>query len=203
MNKEMLKISGEDEDNAFSPRHAPVDALVDGRVQMACEDRLVVTGRFGLARATRAAGCLLAPEAGDRVLLTFIGEEAWVLSVLCRASEEKVGRLALPAHTALRAKNLELGGEVLTLRAGVLVLVGKLLAERFDIVRRTAGKLWEIALRRHGRFGKNREETLETSEISVGRLRLDCRHSARLRAENLDIKASELLDLDGRHIKVG
>jgi hypothetical protein len=206
MNTEMLKISEENEgnkENALFQNRAPENALLDGQVQMACEDRLVVTGRFGLTRATRAAGCLLAPEVGDQVLLAFAGEEAWVLSVLRRASEEKAGRLALPAHTTMRAKNLELGGDVLTLRAGVLLIVGKLLAERFDVVRRTAGKLWEVALRRHGRFGKNREETLETSEISVGHLRFDCRRSAQLKAENMDIKASKLLDLDGDHIKVG
>ncbi|MDR0578071.1 MAG: DUF3540 domain-containing protein [Candidatus Accumulibacter sp.] len=181
----------------------PESALADATVQIACEDKLVVAGRFGLARATRAAGCLLAPEAGDRVLLAFAGEEVWVLSVLARAADANPGRLALPAHTVMRTRRLELSGDVLELRAGVLFATGKLLAESFGVLRRGAGKLLETALRRHVRYGKNREETRETSEVSVGRLRLDCRHSARMRAENMDIRASELLDLDGSHIKVG
>jgi hypothetical protein len=181
----------------------PDSALMDGLVQMACEDKLVVAGRFGLVRAKRAAGCLLTPEAGDRVLLAFTGEEVWALSVLSRADDKKTGTLALPAHTLMHSQRLELSGDVLELRAGVLFVTGKLLAESFDVVRRKAGKLLDIALRRHASYGKNREETQETAEISVGRLRFDCRHSARMRAENLDIKASELLDLDGSHIKVG
>jgi hypothetical protein len=181
----------------------PDNALMDGLVQMVCEDKLVVAGRFGLARATRAAGCLLTPEVGDRVLLAFTGEEAWVLSVLSRAADARPGMLTLPAHTVMQAQRLELSGDVLELRAGVLFVTGKLLAESFDVVRRKAGKLLDIALRRHACYGKNREETQETAEVSVGRLRFDCRHSARMRAENLDIKASELLDLDGSHIKVG
>ncbi|MDR1890496.1 MAG: DUF3540 domain-containing protein [Zoogloeaceae bacterium] len=182
---------------------APGHALVDGLVQMVCEDKLVVAGNFGLVRATRAAGCLLTPEAGDRVLLAFTGEDAWLLSVLCRASDTHTGTLILPAHTVMQAGRLELSSDVLELRAGVLFITGKLLAESFAVVRRKAGKLLDIALRRHACYGKNSEETLETSEVSVGRLRFDCRHSARMRAENLDIKASELLDLDGSHIKVG
>jgi hypothetical protein len=181
----------------------PESALMDGQVQMVCEDQLVLAGRFGLVRATRAAGCLLTPEVGDRVLLALVGEDAWVLAVLSRADDAKPGTLTLPAHTALRARRLELAGEVLELRAGVLFVTGKLLAERFDVVRRKAGKLLDIALRRHASYGKNREETQDTAEIAVGRLRFECRHSARMRAENLDIKASELLDLDGSHIKVG
>ncbi|GHU17226.1 hypothetical protein FACS189475_00710 [Betaproteobacteria bacterium] len=181
----------------------PDNALMDGLVQMVCEDKLVVAGQFGLVRATRAAGCLLTPEAGDRVLLAFTGEEAWVLSVLSRAADAKTGTLTLPAHTVMQAKRLELSSDVLELRAGVLFVTGKLLAESFDVVRRKAGKLLDVALRRHACYGKSREETQETAEVSVGRLRFDCRHSARMRAENLDIKASELLDLDGSHIKVG
>ncbi|MDR1934304.1 MAG: DUF3540 domain-containing protein [Candidatus Accumulibacter sp.] len=190
--------------------------LTDGVVQMICEDRLMVAGRFGLARAVRAAGCLLAPEAGDRVLLAFVGEEAWVVSVLARSSAR--GALALPAHTEIRAKTLEFHGDealtlksdhlraegqTLELRAGVMLLAGKLLAQSFGVVRLVAGKLRETALRRQASYGKNREETLETAELSAGRLRVDCRHSARLRAENLDMKASELLDLDAGHIKIG
>ncbi|MDR2162024.1 MAG: DUF3540 domain-containing protein, partial [Desulfovibrio sp.] len=99
--------------------------IVSGTVRTADADGLLVTvGPLGLVRARRAAGCLLAPEAGDGVLLALLGSgEAWVLTVLAKKTE--LGSLALPAHTLLRAESLDMTttrgswrGESLSLEGG-------------------------------------------------------------------------------------
>ncbi|MDR1162666.1 MAG: DUF3540 domain-containing protein [Candidatus Accumulibacter sp.] len=185
-------------------------ALVEGVVQMTCDARVIVASSIGILQATRAAGCLLPPEAGDRVLVAPTDANAWVLCVLER-DPERAATLALPARTALFAETLDIdagrlalkGGKSVRVEAPVLFLTGKLLAQSFEFVRSTAVKLVESVFHRNARYAKNREENTETLDVAAGRMRIECRHSARLRAENVDVKAEHLLDMDGEHIKLG
>ncbi|MDR1276664.1 MAG: DUF3540 domain-containing protein [Candidatus Accumulibacter sp.] len=185
-------------------------ALVEGVVQMTFEMRVIVASSVGILQATRAAGCLLPPEAGDRVLVAPTDGNAWVLCVLER-DPERAATLALPARTAFSAETLEIdagrlalkGGESVRVEAPVLFLTGKLLAQSFEFVRNTAVKLVESVFHRRARYAKNREENTETLDVAAERMRIECRHSARLRAENVDLKAEHLLDMDGEHIKLG
>jgi hypothetical protein len=163
-----------------------------------------------LVRATRAAGCLLAPAAGDRVLLALTPNNAWVLAVLER-EESGAATLELPPQTTLSARetlvltagDLRAEAASLTLSAPFMRFSGKLLLQSFEIVRTLAARLVELAFRRHARYGRVKEETAETREVSAGRMRVDCAHSARFSAENLDVKARELLDMDAEHIRLG
>ncbi|MDR0379225.1 MAG: DUF3540 domain-containing protein [Candidatus Accumulibacter sp.] len=179
------------------------NTLVEGTVQMICETRYMIASRVaGTVRATRAAGCLLLPETGDRVLVALTGENAWVLSVLERAS--RTATLALPESTTLRAESLDIEARTLTLSAPVMLFSGKLLAQGFDFVRTAAVKLVEVAVRRHGRYGKLREETSDMRELTAGRLRMESRHGTRIEAENIDIEAQRLLRANATDlVKIG
>jgi hypothetical protein len=179
------------------------NTLTEGVVQMVCETRYMIASRMaGAVRATRAAGCLLRPETGDRVLVALTGENAWVLTVLERGSQ--AATLELPAKTTLNAERLDIEAQTLALSAPVMMFSGKLLAQGFDFVRTAAVRLVEVAVRRHGRYGKHREETRDTLELTAGRLRVESRHSASIQAENVDIEARKLLDMNaGDLVKVG
>ncbi|MDR2679022.1 MAG: DUF3540 domain-containing protein [Zoogloeaceae bacterium] len=182
------------------------NSLAEGVVHMICETRyLVVSPSAGTVRAERAAGCLLSPEAGDRVLVALTGENAWVLSVLKRAHPADAATLALPGKTTLTADRLEIEARAtLKLSAPLMAFSGKLLTQSFDFLRSAAVRLVEIAVHRQGRYGKHQEETRELRELRVGRLRVESQHSARFEAENIDVKARKLLDMDaGDFVKIG
>jgi hypothetical protein len=195
---------------SLKPALPGVGALVEGVVQLTCGPRILVASSIGILQAARAAGCLLPPEAGDRVLVAQTDENTWVVCVLERDAE-RAAALALPANTTLCAENLEIGATRLTLKgersacleAPVLFLTGKLLAQSFTFVRTTAIRLVESVFQRRARYAKNREENTESLEVAAERFRLDCHKSARLRAENFDLRAECLLDMDAEHIKLG
>jgi hypothetical protein len=186
------------------------NALTEGVARMVSGACCMVATPAGLLRATRAAGCLLAPAAGDRVLLALTPDNAWVLAVLERG-EGGAATLELPPRTTIDARetliltagDLRAEAASLTLSASFMRFSGKLLLQSFESVRTMAARLVELVFRRHARYGKVKEETVETREVSAGRMRVDCAHSVRLSAENLDIKARELLDMDAGHIKLG
>ena len=81
----------------------PLPTLPAGRVRLGEGDRCTVTleddGTDVVAR--RAASCLLAPEPGDRVLLT-LQPEPFVLAVLERDAD-RVARLEIEGNAALKA----------------------------------------------------------------------------------------------------
>ncbi len=90
----------------------------------------VVVSRDGRScLAKRAASCLLAPEAGDVVLLARTGDRLFVLAVLERTSEHR--EIEVDGDLALRSKNGTVtieGAEAVRLRTGGAVsLTGKTL----------------------------------------------------------------------------
>ena len=172
-------------------------ALLEAIVQMMPSDAqcFIVATASGQFRAQRAAGCLLKPEIGDHVLIARTAENHWVLAVLAR-NPECPGVLSLPDETRIEARRLVFFAEALDLG-------GRLLTQSFDYIRTRAIRMSEAVCRRHGQYGKLREETADTKEVETGRLRVDCKKSARLRAENLDVRAQELLTMDAEHIKLG
>lgn len=186
-------------------------SLVSGTVRSRNGDALLVAGPFGLVRALRADGCLLRPELRDTVLLALLDNgEAWVLSVLRRADARAEGELALPETTRLQARdmhleagNLRLSGQTVDIRAGLLSLGGHLLLQGFAVVRTICRHLGEQALRRCGRYAALDEDVRDLAHRAAGRVRDEVRTSYRLRAEHADIRATEQVDIDGRHIKVG
>lgn len=84
-------------------------------VEEARGDVLVVRAPHGPATARRAASCLLAPEAGDRVLLSLDREEAFVLAVLERSGTGE-RRLVLDGPARLEVPE---GGLSIAARDGI------------------------------------------------------------------------------------
>lgn len=188
------------------------NSLAAGKVHSRAGDELLVTGPFGLIRARRADGCLLRPEPGDSVLLALLENgDAWALSVLRRADALSAGELALPESARLRARSLELAADALRLsgeqrvevRAGLLSLGGRVLLQGFAVMQTFCRHIGERALRRRGRYAALEEEVQDLTHRAAGRVRSEVRSSYRLRAEHADIRATEHVDIDGRHIKVG
>lgn len=187
------------------------NSLVSGAVQARDGETLLVAGPFGLVRALRADGCLLRPDVRDTVLLALLDNgEAWVISVLRRADARAEGELVLPEATRLQARemhleagNLRLSGRTVDIRAGLLTLGGRLLLQGFAVMRTICRHLGERALRRSGRYAALDEDVRDLAQRAAGRVRDEVRTSYRLRAEHADIRATEQVDIDARHIKVG
>lgn len=189
------------------------NSLAVGTVHSRAGDALLVAGPFGLVHALRADGCLLLPEAGDSVLLALLDNgEAWALSVLRRgagaAKTESVLRLPDNARLqgrelTLAADDLRLSGRTVDVRAGLLSLGGRMLLQGFSVIQTICRRMGERALRRSGRYAALEEDVRDLAHRSAGRVRSEARTSYRLRAEHADIRATEQVDIDGRHIKVG
>ena len=174
-------------------------SLTSGVVRAREGDALLVAGPFGLVRARRADGCLLQPEPRDAVLLALLDDgDAWVLSVLRRADACASGELRLPARTrlhtgelSLSADDLRLSGRVVSVRAGLLTLGGRLLLQGFAAVRTlNVLGIWLISLavlavlvllivllvRRRKRRARRRAEALAVYVHSVDRARRNMYH---------------------------
>ncbi len=170
---------------------------------------LLVRTRIGVMRAERAAGCLLAPRGGDGVLVAVLpGGEAWVTCVLTRADGD--AEIELPDRTALRARELSVETEktsfasrVISMEGTLLSLGGGLLLQGFAAVQTVARRIGERAARKVARLGEVSQTTDGLDERSAGRMRVECESGYRLRAENADVRAKTLLDLDAERIKVG
>lgn len=195
------------------PIEEPEGSLVKGTVAGVGTDdgaMLVRTPR-GVVRAERAAGCLLKPRCGDTVLTAFLPDgEAWVTCVLTRAETETEAELALPERTALCARELSIEAEKagvaarhISMESTILSLGGGLLLQGFAAVQTAARRVGERIARKEGRYGELSERTEGLDERSAGRMRVKSETSYRLRAENADVRAEAMLDLDGERIKVG
>ena len=195
------------------PTEEPESSLVKGTVTgvgMNDGAMLVRTPR-GIVRAERAAGCLLKPRCGDTVLTAFLPDgEAWVTCVLTRAEAETEAELALPERTALCARELSIEAEKagvaarhISMESTILSLGGGLLLQGFAAVQTAARRVGERIARKEGRYGELSERTEGLDERSAGRMRVKSETSYRLRAENADVRAEAMLDLDAERIKVG
>ncbi|MCR5170323.1 MAG: DUF3540 domain-containing protein [Desulfovibrio sp.] len=177
-------------------------SLASGRVQQADGGACLVAGPFGLVRAQRAAGCLLEPRTGDTVAIFFTAQDAWILSVLSRTADE--GELALPAATAVTARQLSIRAESgLELHAPALRLGGGVLEQSFEAVRTFASKIFEKAALRFGLFGKHAEQVSGLRETRAGRMRVALDEGLRVRSGSADVKARESMRIDGGHINIG
>ncbi len=178
-------------------------------VQSVDGDELVVAGPLGLVRARRAAGCLLAPERGDKVLVFLAPDDCHVLSVLEKHGDQ--GALLLPEHTevaaartlSLRADSLHLASGTCTVRASLVELTGSLLRQTFASVQTRAGRLVHQAGRHFAFFDRLFTRVRDVQETEAGRVRLRAEESLRVRARNTDVRSEDSVLVDGRTIKIG
>lgn len=171
--------------------------------------------------ARRAAGCLLAPAQGDRVLVSLCGAgETYILTVLERQSAEAPARIGVAAAPAVRlaAPNLELEAaerlrvssdelEVESRRARV---TGRLWAVAVDAATAVARKLeTHFQLRR-----ASAEQLVEDYDMAVrrvqgvdsqtaGSLLLKADETLLAEAQNVVVGARKHVRIDGEQIAMG
>jgi len=186
----------------------------------------VVTGDGQGINAQKAAGCLLVPEMGDRVLLACDEEgEGFIMEVLVKA--RLPAEVVVPGDVTIRSENgdLRLMGRTIavaaeekaTVEAPVLALTGvtgegrflsfslmaKILGVRsgrvsaiIDVLDTVCGRLTE-RIRNSFRHIENLEE------VKAGRLRTIVRERFALRAKQTSILSEEEVTIDGRKIHLG
>lgn len=183
-----------------------------------------VTVRTPLAdiRARRAASCLLAPAAGDRVLLvTEDGGDAFVLAVLeqrdpssatisvegdlsLRSVRGKVTvaaqeglELVTAATARIAATAVEVGAiEALTVTAAAV----KAEMEKVKVFATTLDSFFERVSLRAKRSFRTVEEL---DQVKARHLDYAAAGNAHLRAENTFVTAQDLVKLDGEQVHIG
>ena len=125
-------------------------------------------------KALRAAGCLLQPVKGDQVLCAITGDECFILSVLIRAdgAESRIN-LDGKANLSIESEQLKIrGNKSVKIQSGNQISVTSLGEIRFN--------------------ARNLFTTVTNSLMQMARYYLS-------RAENIDLKAKQLLCSRGRH----
>ncbi|NUQ72240.1 MAG: DUF3540 domain-containing protein [Polyangiaceae bacterium] len=174
-----------------------------------------------------AASCLLAPDAGDRVLVAHAGEEAYVLSVLRRSRDEEArivfdknvslsapnGRLRVmaeegvdiesPESLSVRAKSLVANAEQFQIGFELLNLVGKSIASKSKKVRLVAETVDTVAGRIYERAVNFLRRTDELDRVEAKNMELRAEHLIHVHAENAVTTAEELVKIDGSQVHVG
>jgi hypothetical protein len=177
--------------------------------------------------ARRAAGCLVEPEEGDRVLLAWIGDERFILSVLARepgaASRLSVdgdlelrvpaGRFVVASQhgidlTTAADANLTAGElNVTAARAKLFVQALEALGERVEAqwsrAKIVAEKVDGIFERLHQRVARSYRFVREMDQVRAANLDYRAEHTARVHAENAVITADDVVKVDGEQVHIG
>ena len=205
--------------------------LETGRIQAVLGDDCIIASPSGLIRARRAAGCLLEPQPGDKVLALIAREDSYVLHVLER--KDTPARVILPSQTSLetlprqpdgqpggltlRADAISMKGKdmrlesdsllasagALDLRANVLTVTGRFLNRHFTAVRDVCAHAFQRVGRSFGLYGKRIQRVDDVLETTAGRVRLSAREAMRIRARDADVRAEESVSVDGNRINIG
>jgi hypothetical protein len=199
------------------------DATVVGREGGA----FVVRAGNRRLEARRATGCLVEPEEGDRVLLAWIGDERFVLSVLVReaasptrlsvegdmelrvpggrfivASQEGID-LTTPGETNVTAGKLNVNAVEGKLVVQTLEALGERLEASFSHARILAERVDSIFERLHQRVARSYRFVREMDQLRAGHIDYRADHVARVHAENAVITADDVVKVDGAQVHIG
>lgn len=188
---------------------------------------IVIRAEGRVSRAKQAAGCLLAPEAGDRVLVAWLGDERFVLSVLEREGNEP-SRVEVPGDLELRvpcgrfsvasqegidlttAGETSLTSRVLSLHAlegNVLVdklrALGSVLTGEVTRMRVVAESVDSIVDRVHQKWKRAYRFIEDREQVKARHLDYRAEQTARIHAESSVMTADDLVKLDGKQIHIG
>ncbi len=187
------------------------------------------TVRSGSAdyQARRATSCLVAPDVGDRVLLSMVPSlGTFVLAVLERDDETTLicvegdlalqvsnGKVTIAAKDGIDLVSTAAVGvtsdEVkVTVRAAHVVathvgVVGGALQEQWKKVKRVVETVDEVAERVVQRFGRVYRFVAEAEQVRAQRLDMRAEKTMSLHAENVVATAEELVKVDGGQIHLG
>lgn len=166
--------------------------------------------------AQRACGCLLAPEAGDEVLIADNCERAFILSVL--TSPDDKGRIILPDYSTIEGVDLTVAtSRDITMEAPRISLTGilgevrftglSLLSQWCDIRIKKIAAAVEICDRVIGRLTERIRDSYRrienTEQTTAGRIRTIVKERFFLSAKNAALNAEEEVKLDGKKIHLG
>ncbi len=213
--------------NQTAPAAERASLLDTGRIQAILGDDCIIASPSGLIRARRAAGCLLEPQPGDKVLALLTGEGGYVLHVLER--KDSPARVLLPSRTSLETLPGQSGGltlradavsikgkdmrlesdsllaeaRSLELRANVLTVTGRFLNRHFTAIRDVCAHAFQRVGRSVGLYGKRIQRVDDVFETTAGRVRLSAREAMRIRARDADVRAEESVSVDGKRVNIG
>jgi hypothetical protein len=185
---------------------------------------------FGPVKACAAAGCLVRPRAGDRVLISTDGEgETYVLSVLQRARglegrtrlefdgdvdiHSKNGSLSLTADrdvTVASEDRLALASRKLSVHAGVgeavierLSLTGRMLRSRIRRIRTVAGSVEQTARRLTQRLQDAFRYVEDHEEVQCGNARYLVEDTLTMQSQNAVHMAEEVVTINAEQVHLG
>lgn len=166
---------------------------------------------------TQAFGCLVEPEAGDRVLLAEVEDETFVLAVLERHGTGHA-TVSLPHGLAIESggdvriggATLELAPQNLNLRAAdVDCQAGSLTyscnrVSGFIGAAKLVGRAFELMVDKLVQVSRQTFRVSEQIEcVRAGELDCEAKESMRLHGRNTFISADELNKVDARQIHIG
>lgn len=190
-----------------------------GKVRQLLDAFFIIESGQRRIRAVQAAGCLLAPQVGDTVLVVESAEErAYIIAVLSRDTT-KAAQINLPVDTVLAAQNGSLhlcAKSELTLDAPELFLhadtgIAEIRETQFtaDTVNLSISRLravWSAVESRAGRVIQRvsrlyRRIGMEDSQLE--QLHCTVEKTCTIDAKEVRIKAEERLRLDGERVELG
>ncbi|MBG6287945.1 MULTISPECIES: DUF3540 domain-containing protein [Pseudomonas] len=189
-----------------------------GRIIETAGERGFLVARGQLRQiCTQAFGCLVRPNAGDRVLLADVDGDTFILSVLERPGTERP-TLRLPygldiesgAKVRITGTAVELAPETLRLRARELDCQAATLtyscgeARGFIGIGKLVGRTLELLADKWVQISKQSFRISEQLEcVRAGELDCEATQSLRLHGKNTLISADQLSKLDARQIHIG
>lgn len=158
----------------------------------------------------RAASCLLVPQVGDRVLMSSVDNQIWLLAVLER-DESRQAELSLAGDLHIHsAGELSLSSQRLRVNAGegdchinemkysgdklaAWVTLSRIVGKRAESVWQTVTQISDYLLR----------TTRQTEHVRAGQLDMKAEDYARLHAHNTVITSKAITKVDSEQIHMG
>lgn len=158
----------------------------------------------------RAVGCLIVPQAGDRVIISSMDNQIWLLMVLERDEDRQVELNVLSDLHIRSAGKLSLSGQSLRVNAqkgdchinemnysgdklSVWVNLSRIVGERTESVWQTVIQISHHLLR----------TTRWTEQVRAGQLDIKAEDYARLHARNTVITSKAITKVDSEQIHMG
>ena len=201
-----------------------------GEVVSEEKEGFAVHTSFGAALARTAAGCLVRPRTGDRVLLCVAGDgECYVLSVLERAGgPEQETCLEFDGNVSLHAKggdlsftadrdltlaseqSMALASRKVSIHAGVgeaviehLSVAGRALQSRIKRIRTVASSVEQTARRFTQRLRDSFRYVEDQDEVQCGSARYLVEDSLTLHSKNTVHMAEEIVTINAEQVHLG
>ena len=182
-----------------------------------------------LLDASRAASCLVAPTAGDTVLVAEASGRAWVLAVLSRADQDAVatrieadgdleivaprGRVTVAARDGieavtaaaakLSARELSVQARVASLMVDAAEIVGGAVNAAVDRWALQAGTATTVAERLVQRARLAVREVAELDQVRAGVLRITGKDAVQVHGKLVALTADDLAKVDAAQIHMG